>query len=205
MCSGLLSAFHSERGYLDAVARGLSQLRSENANLPKDEFQTKWRMLYGVIDDAVTRIYFAADINPNLRERKEHPLNDSARMKFFQDVLPVLEKILKISKEPETGIFLAPTAHHFMELLNGVLRYDPPLVLRIASEVVACSKRFNYNLDSMAMGEVVKLVELILADYRDKVQGETSIKQLLELLDAFVVAGWPEALNLVWRLDEIYR
>ena len=71
--------------------------------------------------------------------------------------------------------------------------------------MVRCSKRFNYNLDSMAMGEVVKLVESILADYRNKVQEEASIKNLLELLDAFVEAGWPDALNLVWRLDEIYR
>jgi hypothetical protein len=57
----------------------------------------------------------------------------------------------------------------------------------------------------MALEEVVKLVELILADYRDKVQDEASIKNLLELLDAFVEVGWPQALSLVWRLDEIYR
>jgi hypothetical protein len=57
----------------------------------------------------------------------------------------------------------------------------------------------------MAMREVVKLVESILADYRDKVQEESSIINLLGVLDAFVEAGWPEALNLVWRLDEIYR
>ena len=75
----------------------------------------------------------------------------------------------------------------------------------MAADVVRCSKRFNYNLDSMAMGEVVKLVECILADYRDKIQDELSIINLLELLDAFVEVGWPEALNLVWRLDEIYR
>ncbi len=92
-----------------------------------------------------------------------------------------------------------------MELLNGVLRYDPALVLRIAAEVVIFSKRFSYNIDSMAMEEIVKLVESILADYRDKVQDDASIKNLLEILDAFVEAGWPQALNLVWRLDEIYR
>jgi carboxypeptidase C (cathepsin A) len=34
---------------------------------------------------------------------------------------------------------------------------------------------------------------------------EASIKNLLELLDAFVEAGWPEALNLVWRLGGIHR
>ena len=126
-------------------------------------------------------------------------------MKFFGEALPVLETILNFGKQAETGMLLAPTAHHFLELLNGVLRYEPALILRLATEVVACSKRFSYNLDSMAMSDIVKLVESVLADYRDKVQEESSIKNLLSILDAFVEAGWPEALNLVWRLDEIYR
>lgn len=191
--------------HLEAVADGLCALQKNAAVIPQDEIQKKWRLLYGVIDDAVMRIYFAADIDPNLRQRQEHPLSDEGRLRFFHDALPVLEKVLSFGKRPETGMLLAPTAHHFMELLNGVLRYDPPLVLRMATEVVTCSKRFGYNLDSMAMGETVKLVETILADYRQQVQEESSIRNLLELLDVFVEAGWPEALNLVWRLDEIYR
>jgi len=191
--------------HLGAASAGLIALKQKGGTLASDEVQKKWRLLYGVIDEVVMRIYFAADIDPNLRERKEHPLDDQTRAQFFRDALPVLEKILGFGKQPEFGMLLAPTAHHFMELLNGVLRYDPPLVLRMAADVVRCSKPFNYNLDSMAMGETVKLVESILADYRDKVQEATSINHLLEVLDAFVEAGWPQALNLVWRLDEIYR
>jgi hypothetical protein len=48
-------------------------------------------------------------------------------------------------------------------------------------------------------------VQSILVDYRDDVRDAESINNLLELLDAFIEAGWPEALNLVWRLDEIFR
>ena len=66
---------------------------------------------------------------------------------------------MSFGKGPETGLLLAPTVHHFIELLNGVLQYDRSLVLRLAAEVMGCSKRFNYNLDSIAMGEIVKLVE----------------------------------------------
>ncbi len=190
---------------LGAVGRALAGLKQAGVTLAQEEMQRKWRSLYGVIDSSVMRIYFAADIDPNLKQRSEHPLDDAERERFFRDSLPVLETVLNFGKQPETGMLLAPTAHHFMELLNGVLRYDPPLVLRLAAEVVVCSKPFGYNLDSMAMRETVKLVEAILADYRDKIQDEPSIKNLLEVLDAFVEAGWPEALNLVWRLDEIYR
>jgi hypothetical protein len=158
-----------------------------------------------VIDNTVLRTYFAADVDSNLRQREEHPLSDEQRDKYFHDALPILEKVLSFGRQKETGMLLAQTAHYFMQLLNGVLRYDPQVVLRMASEVVICSKRFGYNLDSLAMSETVKLVESVLADHRERVQEEASVKNLLELLDAFVEAGWPDALNLVWRLDEIYR
>lgn len=190
---------------LNSVAIGLGSLREQAPNTPEDEFQRNWRRLYGVIDDAVTRIYFSADINSSLRQRKEHPLTNESRLRFFRDAQPILERVLSFGNQPETGMLLAPTAHHFMKLLNGILPYDPGLALRMAAEVVTCSRRFNYTLDSMAMSETVELVESILADHRETVQEEAPLKSLLELLDAFVEAGWPEALNLVWRLDEIYR
>jgi hypothetical protein len=191
--------------HLDAVAVGLCNLQKRDADIPKEEMQVKWKLLYGVIDNAVLRIFFAADIDSNLRQREEHPLSDEQRMKYFQDALPILEKVLGFGRQKETGMLLAQTAHYFMQLLNGVLPCDPKLVLRMAMEVVVSSKRFGYNLDSMAMSETVKLVESILADHRESVQEEASVKNLLELLDVFVEAGWPDALNLVWRLDEIYR
>jgi NACHT domain len=190
--------------HLSAVAHGLTTLqRSENPS--SDDVQKTWRMLYGVIDEAVTRLYFAADVNPNLRQRQENPLTDVERRNFFQDILPVLQKVLSFGLQPETGMLLAPTAHYFMQLLNGMLPYDPRMVLRLAAEVISCSKRFSYNLDSLALGEVVKLIESILADFTENVQDDDSVNHLLSVLDAFAEAGWPDALSLVWRLDEIYR
>src|SRR5262249_8990769 len=124
---------------------------------------------------------------------------------FFEAAWPILEKILSFGRQPETGVLLAPTAHHFVELLNGVLKYDPARILGVAAEVVTFGSRFHYNLDSLAMGEIVSLVEAILADYREAVQDDVAVKDLLTVLDAFVEAGWPQALGLVWRLDELYR
>jgi hypothetical protein len=92
-----------------------------------------------------------------------------------------------------------------MQLLSGVLKYDPPTVLHLAADVVRASRPHGYNLDSLAMKEVVKLVEAILVDHRSEIQDAASIGYLLNLLDTFVEAGWPDALRLVWRLDEIYR
>ncbi len=191
--------------HLDSVVQGLRQLQAESDQMSQEIFQKNWRSLYDVIDNVVTRFYFSADIDPALRQRKEHPLSDRTRSAYFNDILPVLDKILSFGQRPESGVLLAPTAHHFMELLNGVLRYDPPTVLRLAADLIRFSRRFNYNLDAMALREVVKLVESFLTDYREYIQDDVSITNILDILDAFVDVGWVDALNLIWRLDEIYR
>jgi hypothetical protein len=190
--------------HLDAIAKALAGFQP-NVEKAQEWTQKKWKSLYDIVHETVMRIYFAADVDPNLRQRRERPLSDDERKRFFWEALPILEKILQFGKQQETGILLAPTAHHFMELLNGVLRYNPSLTVRLAAEVITCSKRFGYNLDSIAMAETVRMVESILADYRSEMQDKEPMEHLLEILDAFTEVGWPQALQLVWRLDEIYR
>jgi hypothetical protein len=149
--------------------------------------------------------YFSSDVDPALRQRAEYPLDDARREKFFSASLPVLNKVIGFGANKDTGMLLAPTAHYFMKLLNGMLRYNPALVLWMARDVVMSSERFNFTIDSLALGEAVQLVESLLADHRAQIQDDASIKNLVELLDCFAEVGWPEALQLVWRLDEIYR
>jgi hypothetical protein len=191
--------------HLDAVVSGLGRLKRLPVEEQNDVRREAARQLYDVIDQTISRIFFAADVDPDLRRRQESPLNDEQRKWFFQETLPLLKNVVTFALDEQAGVLFARTAHYFMQLLNGVLRYDPPSVLSLAADVVRASKPHGYNLDSLAMKEVVKLVEAILADHRSEIQDASSITCLLNLLDAFVEAGWPDALQLVWRLDEIYR
>jgi hypothetical protein len=75
----------------------------------------------------------------------------------------------------------------------------------MAAVVVTSSKRFGYNIDSIAMSDTVRLEESVLAGYRPNIQNPESVTDLMNLLDAFVEVGWPEAFNMAWRLDEVYR
>lgn len=190
---------------IESVTTGVSELKRLPLEQWNDETRAVLHKLYNVVDDAVIRIYFATDINPDLRARKKHPLTHEERKKFFAEVLPILERIVAFALDERAGILFAPTAHHFIQLINGVLSYDPPTALRLAAKVVQASKPHGYNFDSLAMKEIVRLVETILADHRGEIQDTSSIRFLLDLLDAFVEAGWSDALQLVWRLDEIYR
>jgi len=88
-----------------------------------------------------------------------------------------------------------------------VITHDPAGVLHLAAGVAKSSKRAGsgYNLDSMAVSETVKLVESLLADHRYIFREEDALNNLVVLLDIFAEAGWPEALTLIWRLDEVFR
>jgi hypothetical protein len=192
---------------LDAAAEGINILRTGGvlAERIDEQTQEQLRDVYSIIDEVVTRLYFAADVNEELRRENEDPVSDEQRKQFYFGVKPLLEQVLAFARHSENGMLLAPTAHHFMELLNGVLKYDPQGVLHMAAGVAESSRSAGYNLDALAVREVVRLTEAILADHRSEVRQGQPLQDLLDLLDIFAETGWPEALNLVWRLDEVFR
>jgi hypothetical protein len=62
----------------------------------------------------------------------------------------------------------------------------------------------DYHFDSMANKEIVQLVESVLANHREDAKDPAALNDLVTILDIFTEAGWPEALNLVWRLDGFF-
>jgi len=172
-----------------------------------EESQNLLRDTYGVIDEIVSRLYFAARIKDKNYVREENeaePTSEQQRQYYFK-IKPLLERVVEFGLRKETGVIFAHTAHYFMELLNGVLKFDPTGALHLASGVAQSSEQTGYNLDPMAISEVVKLVEAILADHRYEVRHGQPLEDLMNLLDIFAKTGNAQALNLVWRLDEIFR
>lgn len=184
---------------IDASGKGLMELKDDHGeNWPK-EAEIKFRELYGVIDEIVMRLFFAYG--------EKEPTGDKKLKEDYYKIKPLLEKILTFASDSQHGILVAHTAHYFMELLNRVITHDPAGVLHLAAGVAKSSKRAGsgYNFDSMAIRETVKLVESLLADHRYIFQKEDALNNLVALLDIFAEAGWPEALTLIWRLDEVFR
>jgi hypothetical protein len=152
------------------------------------------------------RLYFAAKIKDDLHLHDDDQVTThEQRRNYYFTIKPLLEQVLAFALSKENGVMFARTAHYFMQLLNGVLRYDPQGVLHLAAGVAESSEPTGYNLDPMAVKQVVKLVESVLADYRYEVREGQPLQDLMTLLDVFAKTGSAEALLLVWRLDEIFR
>ena len=147
--------------------------------------------LFKSLDIIVTRLWIAQ--KGIGRAESEH---------FYKLTKPVLERVLAFAATQASGGLAAPTAHHVIEFLSHFLWVDPSGILRMAWLTVDCSQ--DYKIDSMAISEIVKMVEIILADHRDQIRDPNSLQYLLNLLDKFAQTGWPEALRQVWRLDEVF-
>jgi hypothetical protein len=59
-----------------------------------EEAQAKLRDVYSVIDEVIARLYFAADVNDNLRSGDREPVSDDQRERFYFKVTPLLTQVL---------------------------------------------------------------------------------------------------------------
>ena len=160
---------------------------------------------YNVINEVITRLYFAVAYKRDQSEEPVEEISDDLRRDYYNEVKPLMKQVIAFAQDPASGIMFAPTAYYFMQLLRSFLGCNPKEVLHLAAGVVKSSEQFGYTLDTLAVMEVVEFVEIVLADYRYEVRDGEALKDLLNLLDLFAKIGWTDALKLVWRLDEVFR
>ena len=149
------------------------------------------------------RLYFEVAHEKNQANEPIEEISDELRCRFYERIKPLMKQIIDFAEED--GVMFAQTAHYFMQLLTSFLSCNPKEVLHLAKGVARSSEPFGYNLDSLAVGDLVKLVESVLADHRSEVRDGEGLEDLLILLDLFTKTGWSDAQRLVWRLDEVFR
>lgn len=165
---------------------------------PEDR-KTLTKELYDIIDIIARWLYFSAT-----KEDRKTCLRPEQIQQYYVEIKPLINQIISVGSSKEA--FLHPsTTHYLMQLCNIIIRYDPAGGIRLAEALCKASEIHGYALDSMAIGEVVKLVEICMADFKDILQDKRNILALMNILNIFVKAGWPEAIQLAIRLDEVWR
>lgn len=96
--------------------------------------------------------------------------------------------------------------HDLVQLLEGCIECDPPDVFRLLARGIRSSAAWGYQFESLAVGLVVAIVTRYVTDYRELFREDQELERaLIDVLDLFVDAGWPEARRLVYGLSEIFR
>jgi hypothetical protein len=160
--------------------------------------------LLRLLDEVSFRVFIALDVDPQLRQGGSG-LSDLARRDLYFELKPVIA-LLSLRPAIPGDHYLAPNAaHNLMQTLNAVFAYDPATVINYGAAVCRASARLNYHFDPSAIGEMVKLVEHVLADHRDLLQDTAVADAVGDMLDIFVRAGWPQAVQLTFKLDQAIR
>lgn len=172
--------------------------------LPSDE-QGQIRNLAQLINAIGSEVYFASgafaekEINQTGRKlallEKEH---------FLREFEPIFSDLAEIAGIRLFGHGFGGTTHKIIETLQSLVPANPSQVFYWLGQFIQASKKTGYQYEPLAAKQVVKIIRLYLAQYRDIIQNEHQ-ETLIEILDVFVEAGWPEAIQLTYRLDEVFR
>ena len=190
---------------IELVSDSIKELHSIAKEDDTEENVKRLHDTYNVIDQVITRLYFAVAHKRDQSEKPVEEISDDLRCDYYNEVKPLMQQVIAFAQDPASGIMFAPTAHYFMQLLRSFLDCNSKEVLHLAAGVIKSSERFGYNLDSIAVRDIVQFVEIVLADHRNEVRDGEALEDLLNLLDIFAKTGWSDALKLVWRLDEVFR
>jgi hypothetical protein len=154
------------------------------------------------LETIVFQIMILLDVDPNLHQGGE-TLNELERQAYYEQLEPILSELI-IGARNNLRI-TPPTALNLLKIFTRCLSYSPRKILRMAVIAVAAGARYGFNNDYMAISEFVEFAEVFLADYRDLLRDAEAATQFADLLDVFMRAGWPQAIQMVMTLDEAMR
>jgi hypothetical protein len=122
----------------------------------------------------------------------------SARRRFLEEATPAIEELATQG--------LPRLVHHLLETLEFLMPADPETVFIMIGNVVRGGRVGGYQYESLVVSLIVRLVERYLGEYRPLLSANVECQQtLLDILNIFVEAGWPQARQLTYRIDEIFR
>lgn len=163
--------------------------------------QQKLRTIAKLPDTIASQLYFASgafNAKPNVSPREERTLSLGQKQRLLREAGPLIDS-LSINAHPAT-------VHHLLEMLEYLIDVNPREVFLRIVHLVKSGKPGGYHYESLADDLAVKVVNRVLAEFRPMLQEDRDCgKAMIAMLDVFVEAGWPQALQLTYRLDEIFR
>jgi len=155
-----------------------------------------------LVDAIAMQLFFTSGAFQEKTNKSEKPLTPPQLQRFWREAASIFSDLAS-ELHPHT-------AYHIVQALQHLLPYAPRDIFLLAAKSIRSSATAGFQHESLAVGEVVKLIQRALADHRDifrnhNGQESECLSALLQVLDLFVEAGWAEARQLTHRLEEIYR
>ncbi len=159
---------------------------------------------FKILDSVITRIYFSLQVNKRILKNRI-PITRENQQRFYFFSKPLLEKVVYISRQLDGGHVQAHSAHYIIEILSEVLSFDTNFSLATMSEITLMAAGSQYTFDDSAIRGAVRYTEKLLADHKAMLNDPVAFGQIMTVLNIYVKSGWIQALELLWKLDDIFR
>ncbi|MFE2614381.1 hypothetical protein ACFXA2_12285 [Micromonospora chalcea] len=115
---------------------------------------------------------------------------------FAKLALPLLDGIRQVHHPAVT--------HHIIETAEHLSTLQPKPALLLAMRAITEDQ--GYVAESLGVDAALKLINRYMADHRELVLGDPEcVTAVRVLLERFVRAGWPQAVQMAERMDELFR
>ncbi|MFJ7164365.1 hypothetical protein ACIQUV_02530 [Streptomyces globosus] len=101
---------------------------------------------------------------------------------------------------------IAKVTHHLVQIYEHVLDQRPQQgLIGVRDILTTTGTQSGYTADILAVSTCVRFAERILADHRDILRIPENLTALREICDIFIEAGWPQAHQLVFGIEQAFR
>jgi len=157
--------------------------------------QARVRAAFDVVDEVALRLSFALGAHAQNTAPEAQPVAE--RVRLYAEAKPLLDRLADAP--------IANIAHNLIQGLEVVIDVDPSGVFAVIARTIRAAARGGYGSESLAVPLIIGIVERYLAEHRDVFADPDRLKDLIDSLDVFARAGWPEAQALTFRVADIWR
>ncbi|WP_407915193.1 hypothetical protein [Kitasatospora sp. NE20-6] len=120
------------------------------------------------------------------------------QVKLVDEAAPLMRLLMAVP--------IAKVIHHLVQVYEHVLDQRPQQgLIGVRDILTKTGTQSGYTADSLAVATCVRFAERILADHRDILKVPENLTALREICDIFIEAGWPQAHQLVFGIEQAFR
>lgn len=152
-----------------------------------------------LIDQICNQLYFGSGAFKSQNDNDPVGLpTAAAKRQFLHDYGEVLDTLERFSR--------ARTVYNLIGLYSFLIEGNPEAVFdRVVRLLLGAGADDAYQYESLGSDGLVELVRRYLADHRDIFDTRDRRAKLIQVLELFSKAGWPEALRLMFELPDLLR
>lgn len=182
-----------------AVQASIAYWRQLDSSQLASRDETVLKPIRGVarlLDGVSHTLFFAAGGAGGASNGKDVSAERLARM--YREASPIVDALARAP--------IPSATHYLLQTLEKFILYDPAGVFVRIAGVVVESTRGGYQFESAGAELAVRLVERFIADHFAVLRSTQECRRaLVDILDVFAGVGWPQARQLTYRLQDIYR